>query len=508
MELFSNSIIEDLRRTAPEQEILQVGHTPLRAAALLEQSCSLAVFLRKNGLRPGDKVLIAAQPGPDFVRVMYACMMLGTMIAIIDPEMGADNYKEKLRQFAPSHAFVDSRLLLLNEHPVLNFIIRKFKPYLPHFPRIGGFKVFTTGPRLPLLRRRRHIRFTEHTKEAFSFRPIDESSVFLLVYTSGTLSEPKGVVHTYKSIAASLDLLACLFREPGNNTSIATHLPQFMLLGIKCGLKVYTWDNRMSGASKLAFIEKHQISTLFGPPSDYLPLLQAAAQAGRTDFGPLRNLYLGSAPVYAGFLERLMPLCNACGVYCLYGMTENLMVCVTEAQEKMAYEGAGDLVGRPFKDVQVEMAADGEIFLDSPQRFEGYWGQAPLKGKHASGDLGFWDETGRVVLSGRKKDMIIRRNFNIYPGLYEPTINKIEGVGEAVMIGVYDAELADERVYLCVENSKPMSAAGLLKALRSGTYSIDLEALPDRIIFMPLPRSGRQQKVDKSKLRDICRKMA
>lgn len=507
MELFSNSIIEDLRRTPPEQEILQVGNTCIRAGILFQESCALAAFLQKNGLRRGDKVLIAAQPGPDFVRVMYACMLLGAMIAIIDPEMGADNYREKLKQFSPAHAFVDSRLLLLNEHPILNFIIRKIKPYLPQFPRIRGFKVFTTGPRLPLLRKHTHIRYQTVPGLEFTFKAIDEQEAFLLVYTSGTLSEPKGVVHTYDSINASLELLAQLFQKPGNNTAIATHLPHFMLLGIKCGLKVHVWDNRMSGASKLAFMECYQISTLFGPPSDYLPLLDAVSKAGRNDFGPLRNLYLGSAPVHAGFLKRLLPFCGDSGVYCLYGMTENLMVCLTEAREKLEYTGAGDLVGRPFAGVQLEIAADGEVCLDSPQRFHGYWGMVSVAGKHASGDLGFLDAQGRLVLSGRKKDMIIRRNFNIYPGLYEPTINKMEGVQEAVMIGIYDAARADEQVFLLVECTQPISVKALHKALASGPYSIDREALPDRIVLMPLPRSGRQQKVNKAQLREICKKM-
>ena len=97
--------------------------------------------------------------------------------------------------------------------------------------------------------------------------------------------------------------------------------------------------------------------------------------------------------------------------------------------------------------------------------------------------------------------MIIRRNFNIYPGLYEPTINKIKGIVEAVMIGVYNEQKADEEIILVVEGQENLDGQAILEKLKFGTYSIDKEAWPDRVVFMPLPRSGRQNKVNKHQLR-------
>ena len=121
-------------------------------------------------------------------------------------------------------------------------------------------------------------------------------------------------------------------------------------------------------------------------------------------------------------------------------------------------------------------------------------------GTHLTGDLGKIDENGRLILHGRKKDMIIRGNFNVYPGLYEPTINKIDGINEAVMIGLYNPEKADEEIILIVESECPMKSSDVLLKLKTGIHSIDKEALPDRIIFMKLPRSGRQNKVNRKAL--------
>jgi len=97
--------------------------------------------------------------------------------------------------------------------------------------------------------------------------------------------------------------------------------------------------------------------------------------------------------------------------------------------------------------------------------------------------------------------MIIRKNFNIYPALYEPTIKKINGVEEAVLIGTYDEELADEKVTLVLEGSAKIKVEQIFSSIQNGKYSIDPEAIPDEIIIRDIPRKGRQNKIDRAQLR-------
>ena len=101
--------------------------------------------------------------------------------------------------------------------------------------------------------------------------------------------------------------------------------------------------------------------------------------------------------------------------------------------------------------------------------------------------------------------MIIRRNLNIYPAIYEATINRIEGVTEAVLVGIYDDTIHDEKVYLVIEGTPNLTKNIILNQLKTGIYSIDNEALPDDILFMQLPRSGRQHKVNKGAIRDLIK---
>ncbi len=507
MTLYSNPFIENLRKIDTNRIVLRDRHRHISAQELFNQSKALASWLQKNGVNPGDRTLLLVSPGIDFLKIMYANMMLQTVVSIIDPEMGRENFKSKLSQFAPQHAFVDSRLVLLNEHPVLKYLVLKFNQTIPSFPRLKNCQLFTCGKRLPLLQQHKHIARNKSklVDEDTELEPSDLNAAFLVTYTSGTLSEPKGVIHTYASLRSSLQHLSNLLAKNGD-TAIATHLPHFALLGINAGIMVHLWQNDWPAEKKLEFLSKNNISTLFGPPSDFLPIIDFLKNKGENLPECIKNIYLGSAPVLPHFLKKLIGIAPNARVTCLYGMTENLMVCHVDGRKKLNFSADGDLVGTPFDKVLLTIMPDNEIIIGSDQLYLGYWNLPQRNGAHQTGDLGKIDTEGNLILIGRKKEMIIRRNFNLYPGLYEPTINKIEGIKEAVLLGVYNETIADEEVLLAVETSASISAAQIMKELKTGKYSIDKEAWPDRIIFIEIPHSGRQNKIDRKKLLQlICK---
>lgn len=478
----------------------------ISAGELMDDSISMALKLSSKGVKQGDRAVIACQPGTQFLKLIYANMLIRTVISIIDPEMGRDNYKAKLEQFRPHHVFVDSRLILLNEHPILKFILAKLKPSMPIFPVTKKCQIFTLGKHLPIIRKHVHLQARYSLKDSFVISENKhQQDEFLVTYTSGTLSEPKGVVHTYESLEETMILLTELLNK-GKDETIATHLPHFMLLGVNAGRRVYLWDNDLNPTEKLSFIEENKITTIFGPPSDFVSTMNHLMFEEKLFPKCVKNFYFGSAPVHASFLEKFEKVSGEARLTCLYGMTENLMVCFQDGKEKIKFKGKGDLVGNPFPGVEITLHVDGEICIQSKQKFKRYWHNESADLIHPSGDLGEWSSEKQLVLVGRKKDMIIRRNFNIYPGLYEPTINKIPGITEAILIGVYDNQLADERVFLVIESDKKMSKQSIIQMLKSGNYSIDKETLPDEIVFMPLTRFGRQNKVDRKKIRQQLEK--
>jgi non-ribosomal peptide synthetase component E (peptide arylation enzyme) len=157
---YASPLIDSLTYLAEHHDevpILVTQQGQIRASWLLRESEALAAGLYQQGFRENDLAVIAAPPGIDFLNIIYATIILRGWIAIIDPEMGRDNYRAKLRQLQPGRAFVDSRLLLLQEHPLLRQLYFRLKRNTPYFPHQPGIRNIAVGRWLPLIRR--HLSF-------------------------------------------------------------------------------------------------------------------------------------------------------------------------------------------------------------------------------------------------------------------------------------------------------------------------------------------------------------
>ncbi|MCW2974031.1 MAG: AMP-dependent synthetase and ligase, partial [Thermoleophilia bacterium] len=224
----------------------------------------------------------------------------------------------------------------------------------------------------------------------------------------------------------------------------------------------------------------------------------------------LQAIYLQAAPITVPVCERLHEvLGDGVRVLCIYGMTEILPVASIDSRDKVRLTPAeGDLVGPITEGVEARVDEHGELHLRGANGYRGYLGH-PDVDWHATGDLARIDEQNNIILMGRAKDMLLRGGFNLYPGLYEDTITRIDGVGACAIVGVPDPETADERVVLFVEpHDTDLGERELLehveRALRSGSTAIDVRALPDDIIVVPaLARSGRSSKIDRKELRVV-----
>jgi acyl-CoA synthetase (AMP-forming)/AMP-acid ligase II len=504
-------ILIKLNETEPLNVIITEGAVRVTVNEIYNDAVKIALNLQAQGFKESDRVAIAAPPNAEFVKIMYALIFLKGTVAIIDPEMGRDNYKSKLKQFNPQWAFVDARLLLLQEHPILRYLHLKKSKTAPYFPYTPTTKIIACGMWLPLFQKKSFL--TTWLKKPYlpffnwnksSENPNNEGGhEFLITYTSGTIAEPKGVVHSFNSLYNSLKLIGNQLDTDKENL-IATYLPHYMLIGFSVKMPSILYNPKLMAVEKLAFFETHKVSTIMGPPSDFVPMIELC-EKNKTLFPfTMQHILLGSAPVTRRFLQRLTDVLHPhTRITCLYGMTENLLVASIDGRFKKDYDCEGDLLGKPAEGVEIEIV-DDEILIKSNQLFTRYFHLKTRDAFHPTGDLGAFDAQNLLILRGRKKDMIIRRNLNIYPAIYEATINRIEGVTEAVLVGIYDDTIHDEKLYLVIEGDN-LNKQDISNKLKTGAYSIDNEALPDEIILMPLPRSGRQHKVNKDAIRDFIK---
>lgn len=502
--LYASTFLDLLEGLPDEHLVCEEGNDQLTVKQLKTRSEHLALHLASRGVRRGDKVFLAVSPGTEFLVVFMALLHLRTITALVDPHMGNALYKSKIKQFKPRFAFIDSRLLFLQEHPLLRWLYLKLKPEGFYIPGSNAYTTFKTGPRVPLMKGYEKLDFTNVGEVQYEDPGEDDESI--VVYTSGTITEPKAVMHTFGSLYNSLEGLGTLINK-NKDGRLATHLPHFAMIGLFTGFRTLFWEESWKPSKKIGFIKKHGITTLFGPPAEYTPLMDYCKDRGQKLPESLKHLFFGSAPVVRSFLKEIRPLTEA-ELTCFYGMTENLVIASVDGDEKLTNDQEGDMLGKTFDKLSYKISEDKELHIKGDYLFSHYYGKERDEEWFATGDLVREDEEGNLYMIGRKKNMIIRGHKNIYPGLYENTIMEIKGVKSALLMGVYDEKRFDEQVVLVAEVNESLTKKDLRKALSSGKHSIDSDVLPDHIVFMNIPRKGRQQKVDYERLQqDIKSKL-
>jgi acyl-CoA synthetase (AMP-forming)/AMP-acid ligase II len=430
-------------------------------------------------------------------------MYAGGVSVIADPGMGRVVFEERVKATQPKWALVDDVILLLRAMPPLMALARR-RADIPDMPAVEGLEIFHHGSHSLLGFKYPDFRWLLRDTQPISTIRQGQGQEAIIVFTSGTTSKPKGIVHTVGSLVATLSLVSEIIK-PKNNAIFYTNLPYFLLIGIGLGVTVVVETKKPKPKSVLSDLGKYRASIIFGPPGEMLPIIEYCKRHNLEIPAHISHIYLGSAPVYTGFLKRLEAvLPSSTAITCIYGMTEILPIAVIDGREKAATEIAGDLVGTPVSLIETRVAADGELVVSGSHMCGRYLGSKESLTEIHTGDT-VRLEGKRIVMVGRKKDMILRGNYNIYPTLYEPIIESIPGVRACAMVGIYDDSRADEEIVVAIETdgSHDLSRSNVEKKLRSGSYSIDAHAFPDRVVFMKLPRSGRQLKINKMAIKQL-----
>ncbi len=451
-----------------DRTALVLGGRATSARALRDRAMGLAAWLRRRGVQPGDRAVLVVPPGPDFTAALVALVWVGAVPVLLDAGQPPAVRRTRLALAAPAWTV---------SSPGLAAAWRLGLPGL-----IPALPERSPGALLVLPRRARGG--CEHAARG----PGDEA---LIVFTSGTSGQPRGVVHCHGNLGHYLEHV----RQAAEGLELETYLAETpqqifyaLLMGATCYLVRGRGDRRL--ARTLRCLRDQPVRAWFGSPWTW----QAWMDRGLPPPAGLRSLILGSAPVSRPFLRRLLDfLPREVQVRCLYGLTEVGPACLIDGREKAASRAAGDPVGQPLPALRLRVASGepGEVQIASPSLAAGYLGEPPLGTWLDTGDLGRLTEGGLELL-GRRKDMIIRRGVNLYPALYEPLLQ--DEVEELALVGVYDRAAEDERVVLAYAGPPGLSGAALA------------EAAPDHVLRLEhLPRAGRQNKVDKARLRELAR---
>ncbi len=358
----------------------------------------------------------------------------------------------------------------------------------------------------------------------------DADAVRWLYYTSGTTSDPKGVKHTDASlIAGGVGLARALDMSGDDVGSIAfpyAHIggPDYMVTMLAAGFGAVLVE-RFDPAAAVVAYARHGVTMAGGSTVFYQMFLEEDRKSrkatGRPAMPALRVLSGGGAPkppeIYFRVKEQMaVPVAHG------YGMTECPMISQGsphDSDDQLAYTD-----GRPVHGCEVSivaMAADGgeapapagvqgEVRVSGPMLFSGYTDPAldraafDARGRFRTGDLGVLGTDGHLTLTGRVKDIIIRKGENISAKEIEDVLYTHDKVGAAAVIGLSDRERG-ERVCAVVETApdsddltfEEMVEACLAAGLARQKVPEQLEIHPG-----PLPRNATL-KILKHKLREV-----
>ncbi|MGW2956434.1 class I adenylate-forming enzyme family protein [Streptomyces eurythermus] len=430
--------------------------------------------LHARGIAPGATVGVAVRPGPRALAVMLAVYRLGARAAVLDPGAGPDVLRARLALARPGVVLADATAQAVAgwARP----LARRARLALPDLAELGP--VATVGPRLPGC-----APDLDTGVRAVALPPaVDGDGDAVIVFTSGTTARPRAVVHTRSSLAAGMATVAGLVRPEAGRPVLGGTF--FVLV-----------PSLASGApvalpARSARVLSRQLRRL-APQATYLtpPQLRGLlAEGGR--FGG--RVWTGSAPASAELLTRVKRA-GAQEAWGVYALTELFPAAAVEQADKAAFTGEGDLVGAPLPGVAATTDASGELLLSGPAARDRYLGEDPDPWV-ATGDRARLDG-GRIVLEGRRKDMVLRHAENIYPGLYEPALH-VPGVELALLVGV-PAEDGDERLVAVVQPGPGADRAALRSAL-AGVLERMGAARPDAVLFADVPLSGRSLKPDRA----------
>ncbi|MFI9584569.1 class I adenylate-forming enzyme family protein [Streptomyces sp. NPDC052236] len=344
--------------------------------------------------------------------------------------------------------------------------------------------------------------------------PASGTDVRWIYWTSGTTSDPKGVLHTDRSLIAGGSCLAHALRlssdDVGSMAFPFAHIagPDYTVMLLLYGFPAVMFEQfALPGA--LEEYRRHGVTIAGGSTAFYsMFLAEQRKQPTRRIVPSLRLLAGGGAPkppeIYHAVVREL-----GCRLTHGYGMTEVPMITMGAPDDTP--ENLATTEGRPPRGMEIRIV-DGEVRLRGEAVCQGYLDPDQTaaafdsEGFFLTGDLGHVTESGHLVLTGRIKDVIIRKGENISAKEIEDLLHGHPGVADVAVIGLPDAERG-ERVCAVVETPASSGGAEELTLDAVTAYlreqGLSVHKLPEQLELVDaLPRNETLRKVLKYKLRE------
>ncbi|MGY2065064.1 long-chain-fatty-acid--CoA ligase [Blastococcus sp. SYSU DS0619] len=428
-----DSAAEGAERPALRMDDAELTYGEFREAAL-----RVAASLQARGVQPGDRVGLVLPNVLAFPVVFYGALLAGAAVVPMNPLLKAREVQYFLE---------DSGARLVATLEATAGPVREAAD-------VVGAEAVVVGPASP----------TELMADEPLGAAVERSDgdLAVILYTSGTTGQPKGAELTHANMGRNALTTAETLAENTPDDVIMGCLPLFHVFGLTCGLNtavlrgsLLTLVPRFDGAKALQVIERDRVTIFEGVPTMFAAMLHSP-EAGQRDVSSLRLCVSGGSAmpveIMRSFEERF-----GCIVLEGYGLSETSPVASFNHPHAERKPGS---IGTPIRGVEMRLVDDdgnevgggevGEIAIRGENVMRGYWTRPEETAKSIpdgwfrTGDLARTDEDGYFFIVDRKKEMIIRGGYNVYPREIEEALYEHPAVAEVAVVGISHPELGEE----------------------------------------------------------------
>jgi long-chain acyl-CoA synthetase len=435
------NIADNLVRSAeanPDGPAVRLDDVTLSYSLLEGASRHIAGLLAQHGVQPGDRIGVMLPNVPHFAVLYYGILRTGAVVVPMNPLL-------KQREVA---------YYLGNSGAKLIFVWELFADEAQAGAKEAGAEVVVVDT----------AGFVELVGSAPAVDGVtdrDPQDTAVILYTSGTTGQPKGAELTHANLDSNINASVEEVVAITPDDVVFGGLPLFHVFGQTCGLNAavkagacITLLPRFEPGKALEIMVRDKVTIFEGVPTMYVALVNYPDR-GMFDLSALRLCASGGAAMPVEVMNAFEKEFG-CIILEGYGLSETSPVASFNFPDKRR---AGS-IGTPIKGVEFRIVDDndqdvpdgepGEIAVRGHNVMKGYWdkpeetAQALRGGWFHTGDVGQRDEDGFYFIVDRKKDMIIRGGYNIYPREIEEVLYEHPAIAEAAVIGVPHESLGEE----------------------------------------------------------------
>jgi long-chain acyl-CoA synthetase len=439
------TILRESRHAHPDKPLCHVGDRTFSYADVDRASGQVAAGLRRLGIAAGDKVAVQLPNLPEFLFSYFGILKAGAVMVPLNPLLRAPEIAYHLQD-------CDAKLLITFESAAEEAVKAAqntpglLASYIVSAPL--GEQTFTgTKPFGDLYA-------TGDVEDAAEYRLTNADDTAVIIYTSGTTGKPKGAELTHFQMFMNCTIFGQLVALRDNDV-VPVAQPMFHIFALS-GLL----NSTVRYGGTLVLLSGFEISTVLdvvanyrctifsGVPPMYISLL--SADTGRQDLSSLRIGLSGGSPIPVEVIRAVEEKVPTMVILEGYGLSE---AGTPVTYNISATERKAGSVGKPVWGVEVKVVDDdgaelhrgpahiGEIVIRGHNVMKGYYrnpeatAEALRDGWFYTGDLGYRDKDGYLFIVDRKKDLIMRDGYKIYPREVEEALFEHPAVAQAAVIG-------------------------------------------------------------------------